>query len=176
MGELTEREDEWGRRATAAAIAAARKIVLGNGAAVNMNTPVGRLSDIEWGWIISSAIFGWIATHAEQATAEGLETELVLRNAGLDPNPWDAGAVATILPALAEAPVDWTKPLAEWSQETVVGFLLEALRLMRKAMIARDLGGGIMRKSNAGVIARQPNAAAGGPLLTPDELDDEIGL
>ena len=44
MGELTEREDEWGRRATAAAIAAARRIVLGDQAVVNMNSPVGRLN------------------------------------------------------------------------------------------------------------------------------------
>jgi hypothetical protein len=151
MGELTEREDEWGRRATAAAIAAARKIVLGNSGAVNMNTPVGRLSDIEWGWIISSAIFGWIATRAEQATAEGLETELVLRNAGLDPNPWDAGAVATILPKLADVPgIDWSKPLVEWSREAMTMFLTSALNLIHTSMIARDLGGGaITRKSSA---------------------------
>ena len=55
-------------------------------------------------------------------------------------------------------------------------FLLEALRLVRKGMIARDLGGGITRKSTATVIARQTNAAAGGPLMTPDELNDGIGL
>jgi hypothetical protein len=35
MGGLTEREDEWGLRATAAAIAAARKIVLGDEAVIN---------------------------------------------------------------------------------------------------------------------------------------------
>jgi hypothetical protein len=38
----------------------------------------------------------------------------------------------------------------------------------------RDLGGGITRKSNAAVIARQANAAAGGPLMTPDELNDPL--
>jgi hypothetical protein len=41
-------------------------------------------------------------------------------------------------------------------------------------MIGRDLGGGITRKSGFGTIARQANAAAGGPLLAPDELNDEI--
>jgi hypothetical protein len=45
MGELSKQEDEWLRRATAAAIAAARKIA--NGDAVNKNTPVSRLSDLE---------------------------------------------------------------------------------------------------------------------------------
>jgi len=156
MGKLTEREDEWGRRATAAAIAAARKIVLGNGAAVNMNTPVGQLSDIEWGWIISSAIFRWIATRDEQAVAEGLDTELVIRAASLE--AWDAGMVAAILPKLADMPVaDWSQPIAAWPRETMIKFLLAALDLMRTAMRARDLGGSaITRKA------------------CPDELDDPV--
>jgi hypothetical protein len=151
MGALSEREDEWGRRATAAAIAAARRVVLGSEAAVNMNTPVGRLSDVEWGWIVSAVIFAWIAKRAEQAVAEGLETELVLRTTGLDPNPWDAGAVATVLPQLADAPgIDWSKPLAAWSREAMTGFLTAALGLVRTSMIARDLGGGpITRKTGA---------------------------
>ena len=45
------------------------------------------------------------------------------------------------------------------------------MRLVRKAMIARDLSErGITRKCSAEMIARQANAAAGGPLMTPDEL------
>jgi hypothetical protein len=151
MGELTQREDEWGRRATAAAIAAARRVVLGDQAVVNMNSPVGRLNDIEWGWIVSAAIFAWIATRAEQATAEGLDTEIVIRTATLDPNPWDAGAVATILPKLADVPgIDWSKPLANRSPQEMIGFLTTALGLIRTAIIARDLGGGsVTRKSGA---------------------------
>ena len=59
----------------------------------------------------------------------------------------------------------------------MVEFLLAAMRLIRKAMIARDLSDkGITRKSSASTIARQANAAAGGPLMTPDEWDDLIGL
>ena len=151
MGELTEREDEWGRRATAAAIAAARRIVLGDQAVVNMNSPVGRLNDVEWGWIVSAAIFAWIATRAEQATAEGLDTEIVIRTATLDPNPWDAGAVATILPKLAVVPgIDWSKPLVDRSSQEMISFLTTALGLIRTATIARDLGGGaITRKTGA---------------------------
>jgi hypothetical protein len=151
MGTLSERVDEWERRATAAAIAAARRVVLGEEAAVNMNTPVGRLSDVEWGWIVSAVIFAWIATRAEQAVAEGLETELVLRTTCLDPNPWDAGAVATILPQLADVPgIDWSKPLTAWSREAMSRFLTAALGLIRTSMIARDLGGGaITRKTGA---------------------------
>jgi hypothetical protein len=49
--------------------------------------------------------------------------------------------------------------------------------LIRKAMIARDLSdSGLTRKSSAEVVARQANAAARGPLMTPNELDDEITL
>ena len=54
--------------------------------------------------------------------------------------------------------------------------LLTAIRLIRKAEIARDLSDtGITRKSTPAVIAREANAAAGGPLMTPDEFNEEIG-
>ena len=120
----------WQRRATAAAIEAARKIV---------NT---------------------------------------IRMTALDPEPWDAGAVTAILTELAETPdIDWSKPLAAWPSETMTEFLLTAMRLIRKAMIARDISErGITQKSSADTIARQANAAAGGPLMAPDELNDEIKL
>ena len=97
----------------------------------------------------------------------------------LDPQPWDAGAVAAILPELAAAcpDIDWTQPLAAWSRETMIEFLLTSMRLIRKATTARDISErGITRKSSADTIARQAKAAAGGPLMTPDELNDEIKL
>ena len=78
---------------------------------------------------------------------------------------------------MVEPNLDWTKPLTEWSQETMIEFLLKAMRLIRKAMIARDLSEkGITRKSSARAIARQANAAAGGPLMMSDEFNDEIGI
>ena len=41
----------------------------------------------------------------------------------------------------------------------------------------RDLSAkGITRQSSANTLARQANAAAGGPLMAPDELDDPIEL
>jgi hypothetical protein len=59
----------------------------------------------------------------------------------------------------------------------MIEFLLAAMRLIRKATIARDLSErGVTRKSSASAIARQANAAAGGPLMTPDEWNDEIGI
>jgi hypothetical protein len=136
------------------------------------------MSDIEWGWILSAMLFAWISKRAQQATAEQLITEQLIRLIALDPQPWDAGAVEAILPELADAcaeVVDWSKPLAEWPRDAIVEFLLKAMPLIRKGIIARDLSDkGITRKSSAHMIARQANAAAGGPLMTPNELNDDI--
>src|SRR5262249_39944276 len=171
-------EDQWQRDATAAAIAAARGVVQMDGPIVP-GTPIGRLSDPEWGWIVAGVLFAWIGKRAEQATAEQLDTEQLIRLTAHDPCAWDAGAVAAILPELADAcaDLDWSKPLTAWSREDIVRFLLKAMPLIRKAMLARDLSDkGITRKSNSSTIARQINAAAGGPLMTPDEFNDEIEL
>jgi hypothetical protein len=174
---LSAIEDQWQRDATAAAIAKAREVV-GKDGPIPPGTPIGRFSDVEWGWVLTAMLFAWISTRAHQAAAEQLDTEQLIRLVALDPTPWEAGAVAAILPELADACaelVDWSKPLAEWPRDTVVEFLLKAMHLIRKGMIARDLSDkGITRKSSAHMIARQANAAAGGPLMTPDELNDEI--
>jgi hypothetical protein len=169
--------DAWQRRATAAAIKAARSVV-GTEGAIPSGTPIGRLSETEWGWIVAAVLFGWIKTRAEQAAAEELDTEQTIRLAGLDPEPWDCGAVSAILPELAETPgIDWSKPIGAWPQDVVINFLLIAMRLIRKAQIARDRSErGVTQKSSASTIARQANAAAGGPLLAPDELNDEIDI
>jgi hypothetical protein len=87
--------------------------------------------------------------------------------------------VAAILPELADAcpDIDWALPLAKWPRADMIEFLLKATKLVRNALIARDLNEkGISRKSSASTIARQANAAAGGPLMTPDELNDEVGI
>jgi|SRR5262245_14790578 len=173
---LSALEDQAQRDATAAAIAGARGVIQ-LGGPIPPGTPIGRLSDTEWGWIVAAILFAWIGKRAEQATAEQIDTEQCIRMTPLA-QPWDRGAVAVILPDLADAcPLDWSKPVAEWPSEIMVQFLLTAMRLIQKAMIARDLSDkGILRKSSASTIARQANAAAGGPLMTPDELNDEIGL
>ena len=170
-------EDQWQKMATSNAIAAARGVITADGP-IPSGTPIGRLSYTEWGWIAAAILFGWVRTRAQQAAAEKLDTERTIRMTGLDPCPWDIGAITAILPELADAcpDIDWSHPLAAWSRETMAEFLLTAMRLIRKAMIARDLSEKITRKSNPDVIARQTNAAAGGPLMTPDELNDSIGL
>jgi hypothetical protein len=172
-------EDQWQRDATAAAIEAARGVVQMDGP-IPPGTPIGRLSDTEWGWVVAAVLFAWISKRAEQATAENLDAERTIRMTALDPQAWDAGAVAAILPELADAcsgKVDWSKPLTAWSKDDIVEFLLKAMPLIRKAMIARDLSDkGVTRQSSASTIARQASAAAGGPLMTPDEFNDEIGI
>src|SRR4029077_11983504 len=134
---LSAIEDQWQRDATAAAIAAARGVIRMDGP-IPPATPIGRLSDGEWGWIVAGVLFAWISKRAEQAAAEQLDTEQLIRMTALDPEPWDAGAVAAILPDLADAcpDLDWSKPPAEWSRATMVDFLLKAMPLIRKAMIA----------------------------------------
>ena len=173
---LSALEDQWQRDATAAAIAGARGVVQMDGP-IPPGTPIGRLADTEWGWVLAAMLFAWISKRAEQATCEQLDTEQCIRLTALDPEPWDAGAVAAILPELASTGFDWSQPITAWPKDTMVEFLLTAMRLIRKATIARDLSDkGISRQSNASVIARQTNAAAGGPLMTPDEWNDEIGI
>jgi len=174
----TALEDEWQRKATAAAIEAARGVVQMDGP-IPPGTPIGRLSDTEWGWVLAAMLFAWIRTRAEQASCEQLDTEQTIRLTGLDPEPWDAGAVAAILPELAStcSAIDWSQPLTAWPRDTMIEFLLTAMRLIRKATVARDLSDkGVSRQSNASTIARQANAAAGGPLMTPDELNGELGI
>jgi len=175
---LSALEDEWQRRATAAAIEAARDVVKLDGP-IPPGTPVGRLNDTEWGWVLAAMLFAWIGKRAEQAAAEQLDTEHTIRLTALDPEPWDAGAVAAILPELASAcgTIDWSQPVTAWPRDTMIEFLLTAMRLIRMAMIARDLSDkGVSRGSSASTIARQANAAGGGPLMDPTELNDEIGI
>jgi hypothetical protein len=164
-------EDQWQRYAMAAAIAAARKIAAA-GTVIPAGTSIARLSETEWGWIIAAVLFAWIRARSEQATAEGINVERAIREGAAD--GWDAGAVGAILPELAMVDIDWTKPLAAWPRETMVEFLTKAFGLIRTAMAARDLGGGVTRNYGAERIAREANAAAGNPLVAPSDLNDEV--
>jgi hypothetical protein len=69
---------------------------------------------------------------------------------GTTPQPWDAGAVATILPDLADvAGIDWSLPLNEWPREMMVSFLCAGFDLVKQAMAARDTGGTITQPQPA---------------------------
>ena len=156
MGELMQREDKWQRRSTAAAVAGVRKLTRGKGAVINENMPVGKLNDWQVGWIVAEAIFSWIAVRAEQAASKGLDVERVIRATAHD-HAWDAGAIAAILPQLAEASFDWQQPFFTWPRSTMVEFLMEALKLTHTAIMARDFSGySITQKSSA------------------DKLDDQV--
>jgi hypothetical protein len=167
-------DDVWQRRATAAAIVAVRQVV--NGGTIPSATSIGRLTDIELGWLFASALFAWIRTRAEQAATEGSDTELALRMTALEPQPWDAGAVESVLPQIAEIKgIDWDQPVGAWSKDAIVRFLIGALRLVNEAMIARDIGGGVSTQSKSlDEMQRIGSAEAGGSLATPDELNDAL--
>lgn len=147
MGALSQLENEWLDKATAAAVAAARRIVLSGPL---MNAPVGRLSDHEWGIICAAVIFGWVETRVQQAIAEGRDQEgqeEMVRCTGSSPSPCDSAVVRSILPMLADkAGIDWTLPLTAWSSDAMVGFLLLAWRLLGEAETARDHGPGKILK------------------------------
>jgi hypothetical protein len=167
---LSALEDQWQRDATSAAIAGARGVVQ-MGGPIPPGTPIGRLSETEWGWIVAAILFGWISTRARQAVSEHLDTERTIRMTALDPNAWDAGAVEAVLPDLADACADlgWSKPLAEWSRENIVEFLLKAMPLIRKAMLARDLSErGVTRKLARRMSNGRFAADAGGEM--PDRV------
>jgi hypothetical protein len=143
---ISKHEDQWQAKATASAVAEARKIATGSGSL--MNTPVGRLSDLQWGWIIAGALFGWITTRHQQAIAEGWDQEETVQFGGFSPSPADVAVVRSILPGLADqASIDWSKPLAAWSKDTMTDFVLLAWQLLNQADVAREHGPGILRKS-----------------------------
>jgi hypothetical protein len=132
-------EDCWQREATRVAIEKGRAVV--SGGAIPPNTPIGRLSDSEWGWIVSAVLFGWICTRSRQATNNGVGSDKYFYgNDEFKPNPWDIGAIESILPELANCEINWSKPLGQMSRDDIVAFLNDALDLTRRAMLARDKG------------------------------------
>jgi hypothetical protein len=147
MGQMAKEEDQWLRRATDAAIAGARKIALET---VPVDVPVGRLTDAQWGWIISAAIFGWCRTKVEQGIEEGLDGEQTLLETGVSPSPCDDAVVHSILPALADCGgIDWSLPLAAWPKGQIVNFLLMVWQLIAKAEAVRGQAmGGILKSED----------------------------
>jgi hypothetical protein len=153
-----QNDDEWQRKAIAAAIAAARRIVA-NCEGLNPATPVSKLADYQWGWITAAIIFEWITVRVEQAAIEGLTAEEAVRANSFFPSPCDRGTIAAILPRLGELPLDWTLPIKDWSRDTMLDFLGQVFGLIQQAVAARDSGkAGILRQSK------------------PLEFNDEIGF
>jgi hypothetical protein len=156
MNELSKKEDAWQQKATEAAVAAVRKIAL-NSSGLPPMTPVGRLTDLQWSWLVTAAIFGWIQTRCQQAIEEGLDQEQAVRLTGLTPSPGDVAVVTAILPTLADqAGIDWTLPLEAWSKDLMVNFLLQVWRLIDAAENARDHGAGKILKTSALAESNNP--------------------
>jgi hypothetical protein len=151
MGEITRRENEWQDKATMRAIGEARKIAQGSSLQL-ANTPVGRLSEQQWGWLLSAAIFGWISTRCEQAIAEGMDQEDAVRMIEMSPAPGDVAVIRSILPTLAsQVKIDWARPLSDWSKDEMTDFLLQAWLLANNAdhVLADGAGSKILHKKPA---------------------------
>jgi hypothetical protein len=177
IASISAENDAWLRRATAAAIAAAKDLVTPQGP-IRSFAQVGRLGEDEWGWVVSTVVWAWIATRAEQAASEGLDPERAVRVTNLAPNPWDIGAIKSILPELAKssAGFDWSKPANTWSKDELATFLLTGFDLIQRAVAARD----IVEEQIAGKpvsadeTARRMNDAVGNPMMTIEEFNEDM--
>lgn len=169
-------EADWGKRATQSAIDGAKRVVCRDG--INSRASIGSLSDIEWGWIVAESLCEWIKTKAKQAVEEGTSAEMTIRTMKhCTPEPWEAGAVETILPALGNIEgLDWSKPVGEWSKDQIVSFAWQIYKLTGSALAARDEGAQdkIVQRISQPQMERENSAAHGGPLLARGELSDDI--
>lgn len=177
IASISAEHDRWTRQAIVASIARAKDLVAPQGP-IRSATQLGKLSDSEWGWIVSTVIWGWVSTRAEQGASEGLDPERAVRITKLDPDPWDIGAIKIILPELAKscAGFDWAKPANIWTKDELAEFLLAAFNLIQRATAARDaieeqLAG---KPVNADVIARQANGSIGSPRMTVAEFNHGV--
>ena len=145
MGKLAKTDAELQDEATAAAIAAARSVAEGQPA----NTPAGRLSDQQWGWIVTATIFGWIQARYQQALSLGFEKKPHVTR--MSPSPCDGAIVLSVLPKLADqAGIDWSKPVAEWSREEMANFVGSAWHLIDEAKA-------VLNRTSTGILQRPAN-------------------
>jgi hypothetical protein len=164
---------EWQRCAIAACLEGAREVVRN---ALNPKTPVGSLSDVEWGWISTAIVFEWVSVKARQAVKEGMPSENTIRvmeEGNREPAPWESGAIETVLPALGNIKdLDWSAPIGNWSKEAMIKFSWHCFRLINGAIAARDEGSldHLLKRFTTDV--RELSASSGGPLATPGELND----
>ena len=123
-------EDEWQRRATAAAIEAARGVVKVDGPIPPL-APIGRLGDGDGRTIIR---FGW--DPGPRRTGDRRK----YRHGACHPHDRARSESARCrcrhgrLAGTSETPgIDWSVPLSTWSRDTMITFLLAATRLIDQA-------------------------------------------
>jgi hypothetical protein len=168
---LRDHEAEWMTKATHSAIEGVREAM----ASINGRAMLSSLSELELGWMAMGAVFNWIKTKSEQAVAEGVGYDEVIRAIDRFPPPWEVGAITSILPALGEIEdVPWNKPVAEWSRDQIIMFAWHVHKLVQMAMVARDVGEKDKLTQNIERSERELSAAHGGPLLSRKEMDDKI--
>ena len=158
--------DKWTKRAFGACIVAIKDLI-GTDGLIRPGIPIGRLTKSEWGWFAGAVVSAWVRTRAEQAASEGWNYERAAHASGFEPDPWLEGAIAAILPKLADAcsDLDWSKAIGEWAKGDIVAFLIAAFGLIQRALAARDAAENppVASGSQPDVIARELNAAAGNP-------------
>jgi hypothetical protein len=166
-------EDEWSRKATQAAIEAARSVT--TDASMNGRAPISSISDVQWGWIVCAAIFAWIKTKAQQAVQEGVGYDTPIRFMPGTMQPWEAGAVEAILPSLGGLPgVDWNKPLADFDKGEMVSLAWNISSLVAHSLVAQAQGSeDKITQFSKDRQEREVSAANGGPLMSRRELNDE---
>jgi hypothetical protein len=147
ISKISAEQDDWMRRATDASVAAAMDMI-GRDGPIRPGVATGALTKHEWGRIVSSVVWGWIATRAEQAATEGWNEEHAIRTTGLTPDPCLVGAVRSTLPKLFEVlpDLDYSQPIGSWSKDTITEFLTIAFTLCTRAVAAR----GVTEKRIAG--------------------------
>ena len=176
IASISAENDTWLRRATAASIARAKDLVAPQGP-IRSTTPVGKLSDSEWGWIASTVVWRWISIERpSKRQAKDLIPSAQLGSPSSIPDPWDVGAIRAILPELAKscAGFDWTKPANTWTKDELAEFLASAFALIQRAMAARDLVEEQLagKPTSADITARQMNGSVGNPRMTVAEFHD----
>ena len=169
---LRSLDAEWDAKASQAAIDGAREAT----ESINPRAAISSLSSTEWMWIAMGAVFGWIKTKSQHAIAESKSFDKTIREMPqYFPEPWDAGAVESILPKLGDLKgMPWDKPLGDWSTKEMVRLAWNMHYLIDGAIARRDEGaeGKITKTRSRPVTERELSARQGGPLWDRKEYDD----
>jgi len=169
---LRNLDAEWDAKASQAAVDGAREAT----ESINPRAAISSLSSTEWMWIAMGAVFGWIKTRSQHAIAESKSYDKTIREMPqYFPEPWDAGAVESILPKLGDLKgLPWEKPLGDWTKKEMVRFAWNVHYLIDGAIARREEGadGKIVTIKSQAVMEREMSARQGGPLWDRKEYDD----
>lgn len=128
------------RAAANAALNSARAVWEGPAAAVNPNSSLKSLSNVELGWIVNMAISEWICERSRQISSVRGVDRLIHTFEG-NPEPWEKGAVLAALPTLGGVVTDMgitDKPIGEWSRDEICQFVWTCFRVIEAARVQRD--------------------------------------